>query len=147
MKAYLLDLNVLIALAWPNHIHHESAHAWFREHQQEGWATCPLTQAGFIRVSSNPAMKVSQVTPLEALIVLGQITRVAKHEFWPAALPLSSEHYPAEKVRGHRQVTDAYLLALCRHFGGKLATFDSGLLSLLSPKEDPEGCLTIIVPS
>lgn len=51
----LLDVNVLVALFDPAHVHHDAAHAWFGEHCAQGWATCALTENGLVRVLSNPA--------------------------------------------------------------------------------------------
>jgi len=56
MPVSLLDVNVLLALAWPNHVHHPAAHRWFAENHREGWATCPLTQMGFVRTVNQPAV-------------------------------------------------------------------------------------------
>ena len=67
MKPYLLDTNVLIALAWPNHIHHQEAQNWFAKKRSAGFRTCPLTQTGFVRISSNSQFTSPAVTPGEAL--------------------------------------------------------------------------------
>ena len=77
----LLDVNVLIALAWPNHVHHAAARAWFEDRREEGWATCPLTEAGFVRVSCNPSVVRHTVTPLDAIAVLEKLTRLGTHVF------------------------------------------------------------------
>lgn len=66
MKHALLDTNVLLALAWPNHQHHEQAHAWFSAYARKGWSTCAFTQLGFIRLSSNPAYTTNAVSPQDA---------------------------------------------------------------------------------
>jgi hypothetical protein len=50
MKPYLLDINVLIALAWCNHIHHEDARRWFARKGAAGFRTCPISQTGFVRI-------------------------------------------------------------------------------------------------
>ena len=65
MKAALLDINVLLALAWPDHQHHAAAHGWFAQESRLGWATCAFTQLGFIRLSSNPAYTSGAVIPVE----------------------------------------------------------------------------------
>jgi uncharacterized protein len=66
----LLDVNVLVALAWPNHIHHRAAHRWYAAHRAQGWATCPPTQAGFVRVSSNAKALPGAKSPRDAFELL-----------------------------------------------------------------------------
>lgn len=129
----LLDANLLIALAWPQHVHHALAHAWFARHRVKRWATCPLTQLAFVRISSNPKIIDAAVSPPEAAAMLARIVGLAGHEFWPCDLPVAGlAAYDSPTLHGHRQVTDAYLLALARHHGGRLATLDRGLLELLA---------------
>ncbi len=128
---YLLDVNLLIALAWPSHIHHKASHRWFSEHAQNGWATCPITQCGFVRISSNPTIIREAVAPRDAISALRQMLAHPQHQFWPDELPLAHDHIPVTLLMGHRQVTDAYLLGLAIHRNGKLATHDRGVCSLL----------------
>jgi toxin-antitoxin system PIN domain toxin len=87
VKSALLDTNVLLALAWPNHQHHAPAHGWFAATAKKGWATCAFTQLGFIRLSANPAYTANAVSPQEAAALLQQWTRLKTHRFWnsPAA--------------------------------------------------------------
>ena len=129
MKPYLLDVNVLIALAWPSHVHHDRAQEWFARKKKAGFRTCPLTETGFVRISSNPRFASYAVSPADALALLGRITSLPGHEFWPAHLPVV-EAVGDRPVSGHRQVTDAYLAGLAAAHGGVLATFDSGVLAL-----------------
>jgi toxin-antitoxin system PIN domain toxin len=75
----LLDVNLLVALAWPNHVHHAAALGWFRRNQATGWATCPLTQSGFVRVSSNSAMVSDARSPQEAIQLLRRIVALPHH--------------------------------------------------------------------
>jgi len=134
VKTSLLDVNLLIALAWPSHIHYEQAHAWFADNAAFGWATCPVTQCGFVRVSSNPKIIADAVSPKEALSVLNGIVSMENHVFWPDSIPLSESSYiPANLLIGHRQVTDAYLLGLAISNNGQLATMDKRISSLLPP--------------
>lgn len=88
MKGYLLDTNLLIALLWPSHERHELALKWFARHRAKGWATCPFTQAGFVRIVSNPAFSRDAVQPREAIQVLSANTAAKDHTFWPDELPL-----------------------------------------------------------
>src|SRR5262249_7534558 len=83
VKPYLLDVNVLLALAWPNHVHHNEAAAWFERKGAPAFRTCPITETGFVRISSNPAFTANAVMPNQALILLQQITSLPGHEFWP----------------------------------------------------------------
>ena len=130
----LLDVNVLVALAWPNHIHHARAHAWFGDIRDEGWATCPITESGFVRVSSNVHVIPDARTPSEAMALLGEIRRLPGHTFWVDDVsPADTEAGPFARVVGHRQVPDAHLLTLAIRNGGSLATFDRRLAELAPP--------------
>ena len=135
MSVALLDVNVLMALAWPNHVHHRAAHAGFGPRRRQGWATTPITQIGFIRVSSNTRAIPEARTPLEARELLRRILTLEGHVFWPDDVGISEPPPgPMERVVGYRQVTDAHLLTLALRHGGRLATFDRGTLDLV-----PEG--------
>ena len=135
MKPYLLDVNVLLALGWPTHVHHALAQTWFAERRAVGFCTCPLTEIGFLRISSNPKFTRKAVLPAEALALLERIKSMPEHEFWTDDLPVTSALGSGTGIVGHRQITDAYLLALARTHGGILATFDRGALSLARPRE------------
>jgi toxin-antitoxin system PIN domain toxin len=136
MSVALLDVNCLIAMAWPNHVQHATAKKWFKENKGEGWATCPITQAGFVRISSTPSFSEEAVSPLEALQLLDRILRHPDHRFWPDTVPLTHEKMPRGHLMGHRQVTDMYLLGLAIHHGGRLVTLDHGIENLL-PHNSP----------
>jgi uncharacterized protein len=134
----LLDVNLLIALAWPNHVHHSVALAWFRTHRENGWATCPLTESGFVRVSSNRAMSPEARSPHEAILLLSRIVALPLHEFWHDDVSFASSSTWGEiPLIGHRQVTDAHLLMLAQRRGGRLATLDGKIRGLV-----PRGCST-----
>jgi uncharacterized protein len=128
VPAYLLDANVLIALAWPEHLAHERAGRWFARHAQRGWATCPITQAAMVRVLSNPSFSERALTPSGALQVLCRNVEVPEHHFWSDSIGLREaiERMPAA-LTGYRQITDAYLVALAIRNHGKLATLDRGI--------------------
>lgn len=120
---HLLDGNVLIALVSPSHVHHAAAEQWFAASELP-FATCPITQGTLLRI----LMNVGQLESMAARDVLDRLVAHPRHHFWPDAIG-----YPGiswRGVMGHRQVTDAYLAALARHFDGKLATFDRGLGAL-----------------
>jgi toxin-antitoxin system PIN domain toxin len=135
MKPYLLDTNVLIALAWPNHVHHAEATAWFVHKAAPGFRTCPITQTGFVRISSNPSFSANAVTPAEALALLERITKLPGHDFWPDDLT-ALEAFSSAVLATHRQATDAYLLALAGAHDGVLATLDRGIAALV--RHNPE---------
>jgi uncharacterized protein len=128
VSAYLLDANVLIALAWPQHSSHDNVGRWFVRHRQSGWATCPITQMALVRILSNPAFSPQALTPAGALQVLGRNVDVPEHRFWSDSIELSGalERMP-DALSGHRQITDAYLVALAIKNKGKLATLDRGI--------------------
>lgn len=128
----LLDVNLLISLAWPNHVHHASARTWFLARDGQPWATSPVTEAGFVRVSSNASAIPTAVTPGEARTLLGRMQQVEGHVFLPddVELVVGSERALAGRIVGHRQVTDAHLLALARRHGARLATLDRAVTAL-----------------
>ena len=122
-------MNVLVALAWPNHIHHRPARSWFAGVRERGWATCPLTESGFVRVSSNSRVIPEATTPADAFEMLARIRSLPGHHFWTDDVS-PTENEPFRAVVGYRQVTDAHLLALAIRRDGRLATFDRGLRDL-----------------
>jgi toxin-antitoxin system PIN domain toxin len=140
VAGYLLDANVLIALAWSEHSAHERARRWFSHHSRQGWATCPMTQAALVRVLSNPAFSPRALTLTDALQVLGRNVELPGHEFWADSIDLRQAlGRMAVPLRGHQQITDAYLIALAIHNRGKLATLDRGMAQLA-----PAGAVEVI---
>lgn len=134
MKGYLLDTNLLIALLWPRHESHARAVTWFARRRGKGWATCPMTQAGFVRIVSNPAFSRDAVQPREATQVLSANTAAKAHAFWADDLPFAEAvAFAGVRLVGHQQVTDAYLLGLAIRRGGRLATLDRGIEALAGP--------------
>jgi uncharacterized protein len=145
MKGYLLDTNLLIALLWPSHAQHDLAVRWFTRHRGRGWATCPLTEAGFVRIVSNPAFSRDAVTPREAAGLLAANTAASDHTFWPDELPFAEASACAgARLVGHQQVTDAYLMALALRRNGVLATLDQRIAALTEPKSTERKALEII---
>jgi toxin-antitoxin system PIN domain toxin len=124
----LLDINILTALLWPAHEYHEPAHRWFASRVDARWATCALTQLGFIRTVSHPAFSRDAVSPLEAIALLRENLAHPSHEFWGDGPDVGAVH--EMELRDYRQLTDAYLLALAQRRSGVLATFDAGLRTL-----------------
>jgi uncharacterized protein len=128
VKAALLDINILTALLWPAHEHPEVAHDWFGARAHASWATCSLTQLGFVRIVSNPAFSRDALSPVEALALLGENLAHPGHEFWADSLQVPTAVKGMESsLQGYKQLTDAYLLALAHRRKGVLATFDRGL--------------------
>ena len=124
----LLDVNALVALVWDSHVHHARMRAWFVENSSSGWATCPLTESGFVRVSSNPTVLPVAVGIDAARAVLSALRALDSHRFLTDDVSLTDSDVPA--ITGHRQVTDAHLLTLARRTGVRLVTFDGGMLAL-----------------
>jgi len=126
VRGFLLDTNLLIALVWPSHTAHLRAQHWFAKNARQGWATCPITQCGFVRVSSNPAFSPHALSPSQALELLRANLNHSGHTFWPDDLDLSTASSLVQQLSGHQQVTDAYLVGLAVQHKGKLATLDRG---------------------
>jgi toxin-antitoxin system PIN domain toxin len=125
MRTALLDVNVLVALFDPDHIHHELAHDWFADNRANGWATCPVTENGFVRVLSNPAYGSAVTRPSELVARLRRFCESGHHEFWPDSVSIrDAALFDAAFMAGHRQITDVYLLGLAKKNGGRLVTFD-----------------------
>jgi uncharacterized protein len=125
----LLDINVLLALLDPRHVHHDLAHQWFGERSDPAWATCPITQNGYVRIASQQRYP-NPVSCGEAASLLAKFTSQPAHCFWPDAISLldTSVCDPA-KLLTPRQVTDSYLLALAVYNRGVLVTFDTRLVT------------------
>jgi uncharacterized protein len=130
IRVALLDVNVLLALFDPDHVHHEPAHDWFADQRAHGWATCAMTENGLIRVLSNPAYGPNTEPPAAIIARLRTFCGSGHHTFWPDVVSCRDEQvfHPRLPVTS-RQLTDVYLLALARHHGGCLATFDQAIPS------------------
>jgi toxin-antitoxin system PIN domain toxin len=129
----LLDVNALVALAWDSHVHHTVARSWIRASDREGWATCPLTESGFVRVSSNPKVLSSPIGVVAAREVLAALRAVEGHGFLADDVSPCDDDVPT--IHGYRQVSDAHLLTLARRHRACVVTFDSGLLALAGGRD------------
>jgi len=130
-------VNVLVALAWPNHVHHRQAVTWFVGIRDDGWATCPITESGFVRVSSNARVLPDARTPSEARALLTTLRTKGAHRFWEDDVSVVDDPCGVFAAAvGHRQVTDAHLLTLAIRRGGALATFDRGIMTLATAHAD-----------
>lgn len=126
----LLDVNALIALVDSEHVGHAAMQSWFLQHQSSGWATCPLTENGMVRVLSQPSYASGQRTPAEAIQTLRALRSAfdESHEFWADDLSITDESaFHEAMIAGARQVTDVYLLGLAARHEGKLVSFDRSL--------------------
>ncbi|HEX3391174.1 MAG TPA: TA system VapC family ribonuclease toxin [Solirubrobacteraceae bacterium] len=124
----LLDVNALVALAWDSHVHHATMLAWFKDNGSTGWATCPVTESGFVRVSSNPVVLPSAISVDAARGVLSALRSHPDHRFLTDDVSMSDSDVPT--ITGYRQVTDAHLLVLARRRGMRLVTFDASILAV-----------------
>ena len=126
----LLDVNVLIALVDPQHVHHEPSHRWFQDHGGHGWATCPLTQNALLRILGNPRYPNSPGGPVVVMSLLQGLLAHPAHVFWSDALSWDAAGvFMGDGLLHHGQITDTYLLALAVHHQGTLVSFDSRLSS------------------
>jgi hypothetical protein len=144
-REWLLDVNILIAMAWPAHEGHERVQQWLVRHAGEGWATCAFTQSAFVRILANPAFSPNALTPADALRLLQANLDHPAHRFWEEDIGLVKAVEPfGERLIGHRQVSDAYLLGLVIHKKGRLATMDRAVLALL-PEKSPDRQRIVII--
>lgn len=119
----LFDVNVLIALFDPAHIHHERAHAWWERNRAGGWASCPITQNGFVRVLPQPGCP-NAVTASEAMRLLRSAVASQDHAFRADDISLLDQQaFDDSRILGPKQLTDIYLLALSLRNAGRFATF------------------------
>jgi toxin-antitoxin system PIN domain toxin len=121
----LLDVNVLVALFNPDHVHHETAHDWFESARANGWATCAVTEQGLLRILANPGYWSEFERTAGVVKRLRQFCGSGNHRFWEQTVSLRDRTlFDLVHVSGHRQITDVYLLGLAHRMGGVLATFD-----------------------
>jgi len=128
MITYLLDINGLLALSDPLHIHHEAAHQWFTQKGRKSWATCPLTENGFVRIARHPQYPNRPGDVQAVLAILRRFCQAREHQFWNEDLSLR-DLLRTDVILTSGQITDAYLLGLAVHKGGRLATLDQRLPS------------------
>jgi toxin-antitoxin system PIN domain toxin len=133
-EPHLLDLNVLIALAWPQHLHHERVHVWFAA-REGSWLTTPITEAGFLRLSTNPAVVSQRVSMSDALALLAAMRAVPGHAFLPDDSTLATPAISLGALATTRQVADAHLVNLAASSGAVLATLDRGIEEMLVPED------------
>lgn len=123
----LLDVNVVLALLDADHVDHRLARAFLADHAEDGWASCPITENGFVRIISQPRYP-SPIPVTGAIERLAEATRTPSHAFWPDDVTvLDPDTIDHSRVMGPRQVTDAYLLALAVNRGGRFVTLDTSV--------------------
>lgn len=143
MTRALLDINVLLALLDSDHVDHDRARDWLDGEIMAGWASCAITENGFVRVISQPRYP-SPVSPAEAIELLSRARDSGHHAFWPCNVSVLDEKIvDRSRLHSPRQVTDAYLLALAAAHNGRFATFDRSL-SLASVPGATENHLTVL---
>ena len=134
MTRALLDVNVLLALLDADHVDHLRARRWLETEIDNGWASCAITQNGFVRIVSQPRYP-SPIPPAQALDLLGHACATPHHRFWPCDVTvLDAAAVDRERVHGPRQVTDAYLLALAVQHEGRFVTFDRSVVRSAVPR-------------
>ena len=139
----LLDVNVLLALFDADHVDHSRARSWLEGEIGHGWASCAITENGFVRVISQPRYP-SPVAPSEAIVRLGVATGTEHHSFWPCDLSLlERDSIDPFRLLGSRQVTDVYLLALAVRHGGRFVTFDRSVPLAAVPEATPDQLMVL----
>jgi hypothetical protein len=146
-RVALLDVNVLVALFDPDHVHHEAAHAWFADEGRENWATCPLTEAGFIRVLSSPRYAGTVTRAADLAERLRRFCGSGGHVFWQDDVSLlDGSLFDLASIAGHRQLTDVYLLGLAHSRRGRLVTFDRAI-PLAAVRGVSTAALEVVAPA
>lgn len=129
MVRSILDVNVVIALLDPDHVFHERAHTWWAAHGKAGWASCPITENGVVRIMSHPGYSPNlQFRASDVIAHVGAFVERTDHAFWPDDVSIrDGTAIVADRIHGGRQVADLYLLALAVRHRGRLATFDQSI--------------------
>jgi toxin-antitoxin system PIN domain toxin len=126
LNHYLVDVNVLVALGDQDHVHHKLAMRWLDGVIDGSWGSCAFSQAGFMRIMSNPRLR--GFTMAQATEVLASLGCHAKYRYWPINQSWVELSGPFEgRIFGHQQITDACLLGLAIRGGGVLVTMDKGI--------------------
>jgi toxin-antitoxin system PIN domain toxin len=139
----LLDVNILIALFQPAHIHAERAHRWWADNSSRGWASCPLTQNGFCRIVSQPKT-AGVVSAQDAMLFFDDFASKTDHAFWPDDISLLDvKLFDRGRILGPGQLTDIYLLGLAVKNGSRFATLDQAI-PLTAVRGANEGNLVVL---
>lgn len=128
IRRTLLDVNVLIALLEPGHDFFQIAQEWFESSGKDNWGLCPITEIGFVRITTNPSFYPGPRTQEQASAILAGLSDRPGYRYWPLTEGWAALIAPfGSRITGHQQVTDAYLLGLAIKEDGVLVTFDRGL--------------------
>lgn len=141
MTRVLPDVNVLLALIDSDHVNHDVSHRWFEEQSRDGWATCAITENGFVRVMSQPSYP-SPRPPAAAASLLRQARSANDHDFWPCDVSIL-DTVDLGRVHGPAQLTDAHLLALAVARDGRLVTLDRRITVTAARGARPEHLVTL----
>ena len=142
----LLDVNVLVALAFPNQASHRAAHEWLAAQPDRQWATCPLTQAGFLRLATR-ILGGTREALQSAFLALDQNCQAPGHQFWSTPVDLRALDFRLRsRLTGPGQITDLQLLLAARHHRGQLVTFDAGL-RVLAAAAGQEEIVVVLSPA
>ena len=121
---YLLDVNLLLALTDPMHVHHDVAHQWFSRTGRQSWSTCPITENGFVRIATHPNYPNRPGDVHTVIAILHRFCSLDGHQFWADEVSLRNLFDVPDVAITYHHVTDLYLLGLAIQKGGKLATLD-----------------------
>lgn len=145
---WLLDVNVLLAWLWPAHEAHKAANIWMQHHRQESWATCPITEMGFLRILTNQSFSPNAPRWAEAVTILRNHTEGnPHHSFWQDSVSLAEmDVRMGGRIKGPNQITDAYLLDLAIQHKGSFVTFDYRTQSLAPKGSAEHNALVILRP-
>lgn len=128
---YLLDVNVLVALTNEQHIHYSTARRWFDAQARE-WGICAFSEAGLLRLSCHPL--IGKLPVCEVFDLLTALSSYPGFRYWPIATDWATLVAPfRDRVIGHQQITDSYLLGLAIRENGILVTLDKAILYLAGP--------------
>jgi uncharacterized protein len=141
MRIHLPDISVLVALHDSTHHGHAVTDQWFASEGRFGWATCPLTQNGFVRVASQPSVPNMLATTQQAMKYLCDLIQDNRnvHHFWADTVSLfDTSLFSMNATLGRKQITDIYLLGLCQQNGGTFVTLDTRITtaSIVNPHPD-----------
>ncbi len=142
----LLDINVILALIDFDHVFHASAHAWWGRAKKDGWASCPLTENGVVRIMVQPSYSSpDQNSPDDVITWLTRFAEDTDHEFWADDISLRDKNrFDTKRIFGPKQLTDIYLLGLAASKGGRLITFDRKVTPAAVPGASEKNLLVIV---
>ena len=147
-KVWLLDVNVLLAWLWPMHEAHNAASSWMHNHRQESWATCPVTEMGFLRIVTTRSFSPHAPVWAEAAGILRKQTEGSpRHCFWPDSLTTAElDRCLGRHIKSPSLITDAYLLTLAMQNDGRMVTFDYRMETLAPEGSAEREALVILRP-